>query len=493
MTSIVNRLARALALAACLAHVASMPPPAQAAPQPQAAPQNSDWPRWETPEEAGFSSQGLAEAERLWSAIDDAPVSAFFLVYKGRPLAAFGDVTADHECHSVRKSFMSALYGPYVADGTIDVEATLEELGIDDDPPLNESEKQARVRDLLMARSGVYHQAACETPGMRDLRPARGSHPPGTFWYYNNWDFNALGAIFRQQTGGDVFEEFKRKIARRLGMQDFRPSRCSYYYQMEYSDHPCYVFRMSARDRARFGQLFLQRGRWGGRQIIPETWVDQSTRPYSDTEPSSGLPGVHYGYMWWVETPETFQLLFDDSRLHHLRAFSANGNGGQLIMVVPDAEMVIVFAVDMHAGGDMEIEETLPMLETILTSREIIDLALVRSKVKQKTVAAGDRVKLIAKSRNRSAERSHPTTIDFYLSPERRPTVLGDDLRWIGKVDLQGLAAGKRKTARLKTFLPEDLPAGRYYLVTVVDDDKTNYDLNRDNNVLLGTKAIKVE
>ncbi len=340
-----------------------------------------------------------------------------------------------------------------------------------------------------MSRSGVYHEAACETPEMRDARPARGSHPPGTFWYYNNWDFNALGTIFRQETGRDIFEEFRRKIARRVGMQDFQTSRCRYQYESEYSDHPCYVFRMSARDRARFGQLFLQRGRWGRRQIIPEFWVDESTYPYSDTEESTGLPGFYYGLMWWIETPETFRRLFSDSRLHHLRAFSANGNGGQLIMVVPDTEMVIVFAVDMYAGGDMEVEETLPMLETIVTAREIVDLRVARTRISERVANAGDTINLKAKIRNRSAARTLATSVEFYLTSAAHP---GEELHRLGDAELPPVAAGQRRTVRLVTQVPEDLEGGSYRLIATVDDDKTNYDLRRDNNLQIGRRILEV-
>ena len=69
---------------------------------------------------------------------------------------------------------------------------SLEELGIDDfEPSLTLEEKQATVGDLIKARSGIYHPALGKSPGMRSMRPKRHSHPPGTFWYYNNWDFNA--------------------------------------------------------------------------------------------------------------------------------------------------------------------------------------------------------------------------------------------------------------------------------------------------------------
>lgn len=60
-----------------------------------------------------------------------------------------------------------------------------------------------------------------KTEGMKARRPARGSHRPGTFWYYNNWDFNALGTIFEQASGTHIYTEFKRRIAEPLQMQDY--------------------------------------------------------------------------------------------------------------------------------------------------------------------------------------------------------------------------------------------------------------------------------
>jgi CubicO group peptidase (beta-lactamase class C family) len=80
------------------------------------------------------------------------------------------------------------------------------DLGIDDSPPsLTAEEKQATVRHLLQARSGVYHVALAESPAVAAARPPRGSHPPGTFWYYDNWDFDALGTISEQETGAGIF------------------------------------------------------------------------------------------------------------------------------------------------------------------------------------------------------------------------------------------------------------------------------------------------
>ncbi len=86
--------------------------------------------------------------------------------------------------HSVRKSLVSALYGVAVGKGLVDVHRTLAELGVDDaKPPLSDQEKQARLVDLLTARSGIYHNSV-KADFERD-RPARHAHRPDTYFYYN--------------------------------------------------------------------------------------------------------------------------------------------------------------------------------------------------------------------------------------------------------------------------------------------------------------------
>jgi len=123
--------------------------------------------------------------------------------------------------HSMRKGFLSLLYGIAVDKGLIDLNKTLAELGIDENTPLTEQEKTATIRDLLMFRSGVYLPAEGEHDIQITARPARDSHKPGGMFFSNNFDANVLGTIFVQETGyqiGAFMEEF---LARPLGMQDF--------------------------------------------------------------------------------------------------------------------------------------------------------------------------------------------------------------------------------------------------------------------------------
>jgi CubicO group peptidase (beta-lactamase class C family) len=245
----------------------------------------------------------------------------------------------------MRKSLMSALYGVYAAEGKIDLNATLGELGIDDKTPLTDVEKTATVKDLLSARSGVYIEAAGEAHSMKATRPARGSHAPGAFWYYNNWDFNALGTIFDQLSGEkNIYTAFDKRIAGPTGMQDYVPEELHYAYE-PYSRHPYYGFRLSARDAARFGLLFLRNGRWGDKQVVPADWVRESTAAHSNIGPQSG-----YGYMWWLGEGEGAFPNVDEGP----GSYYASGANGQEIIVMPSRNLVVVHLADSDAGRSVD-------------------------------------------------------------------------------------------------------------------------------------------
>jgi CubicO group peptidase (beta-lactamase class C family) len=264
------------------------------------------------------------------------------IVQAGRVVDEWGETSTRFNIHSIRKSLLSAMYGIHVADGCIDLSNTMEQLGIDDnEPSLTPVEKRATVRDLLKARSGVYHPALYETPGMKAARPPRGSHEPGTFWYYNNWDFNVLGTLFERFTKSNLFREFKANIADPIGMQDFRLEDTQYVTGSD-SVWPAYPFRMTARDMARFGLLFLRNGAWRDRQIVPAAWVADSVTPYSEAGESGG-----YGYLWWVAAGGKH---VPGASLPE-GSYSARGAGGHYILVIPADDLVIVHRVNTDVRG----------------------------------------------------------------------------------------------------------------------------------------------
>lgn len=309
-----------------------------------------NWQRYRTPEDAGWSSQGLAQAERL---SQQAGSAAVFIVYDGAVLAEWGQTGRRFMCHSIRKSLLSALYGIAADAGAIDINETIGAAGIDEIQPLTKREKTAKISDLLKSRSGVYLPAAYETRSARENRPRRGSHEPGQYWYYNNWDFNTLATVYNRKAGDDLFHAFQTLIAEPLGMEDFALRHTHYHREPEISRHPAYRFRMSARDLARFGLLYLNGGRWRDRQIVPTSWISESTRAWSTIE------GGGYGYMWWTE----------DGQLGKLGAYAAWGYGGHALFVVPEARLVLVHRADTFSDRPVRNRSIYAILEAVLKAR----------------------------------------------------------------------------------------------------------------------------
>lgn len=301
--------------------------------------------KWEvvtTPEELGLSKDKLEEAKAYSSALD---TDALMIVVDGKVAYQWGDVDKKINTHSVRKSAISAVYGKYVKNGTIDLEATMDDLNIDDVDGLSKTESKATVRDLLKSRSGVYHPALYETTGMKNRKPERYAHKPGTFYYYNNWDFNVLGTILRQATGKHFFDLLYEDIAQPIGMEDYKPSDGN-DFNGKASIHNAYPFHITAKDLARFGWLMLNDGRWNGTQIIDRNWVKESTLSYSNTH----LDRYGYGYLWWIAHDPAE---YTGEVLKNLPAgsYSAHGAKGQFMMVIPAYNMVVVHRTNSDIRG----------------------------------------------------------------------------------------------------------------------------------------------
>jgi CubicO group peptidase (beta-lactamase class C family) len=253
------------------------------------------------------------------------PTTGFLAVQGNKTVLDYGDNSSPAYLASVRKSVLSVLFGRSIGNGAIALEATLEELGIDDVGGLLPIERQARVRDLLTARSGVYHAPSTST-GLEAGAPERGSKKPGEHFFYNNWDFNALGTIFERCTGRSVFDALGEDVAEPLGFQDFDLGRQRLLGRSDRSVHLAHHFFLSGRDLVRIGQVMLRGGRWGGRQVVPAEWVAASTSPRVGL--GAGAP-MGYGYLWWI--PQSLPA----------GTFLAIGNSGQYLLGIPPETVIV--------------------------------------------------------------------------------------------------------------------------------------------------------
>lgn len=304
-----------------------------------------------TPEEAGYSSEKLAA---LPAFLEAAGSESLLLLHDGKVLFEWGDIRRKRLVHSIRKALLNSLIGICLEEGRLHLSLTLDQMGIDDIPPsLTLVEKTATLEQVLQSRSGVYHDAAAESDGMAARRPSRGSHGPGTHYYYNNWDFNVAGHVYEQACGAIIYDAFDARIARPLGMLDYAnrivaeptdgaaipPHADGFYkHEPERSRFPAYHFRLSAHDLALYGQLFLQRGRWEGRQLVPADWITRSTRPVSILNERYGLA---YGMLWDVLVPAVGD---------EYPPFFHTGLGVHMLGVYPRQKLVLVHRVNTETG-----------------------------------------------------------------------------------------------------------------------------------------------
>jgi CubicO group peptidase (beta-lactamase class C family) len=291
--------------------------------------------------------------------------TGFIAVVGGRVLMDYGDLSAVSYLASVRKSILSMLIGNHVANGTIRLDKSLAEIGIDDLGGLSAQEKEATVLDLLTARSGVYHAASNPGDNLADA-PARGSRKHGTYQLYSNWDFNALGTVFEKETGRNIYDALEADLARPLGMQDWDRSIQRKSGDTTLSVHRAYHMNLSTRDMARIGYLMLRQGAWNGRQLVPADWVRKTTSaftPVSEMNPARLRSGPFgYGYLWWVwDGPASTGA--------YKGAYSGLGAVGQQISVLPALDLVVAHKTRPGEGRSVSHPQYLEVLDLLVKAR----------------------------------------------------------------------------------------------------------------------------
>ena len=273
--------------------------------------------------------------------VDSTVVTGLMIIQKGKVVYQYGDLEENSYIASCRKSVLAMLYGTYVEDGTIDLRKTLRDMNMDDVEGLLEIEKNATIQHLISARSGVFHPEGYPG-GMQQFAPERGSVTPGSYWLYSNWDFNAAGYVFENETGKNIYDEVERQLAIPLQMQDWKRELQHKEGDTTISRYLAYPMWFSTRDMARIGQLMLNRGRWGEQQVLSKSWIDEMLKERTSAkELNTNVPvfrdsGVNfgYGYMWW---------LFQDMEHPSFEgAYVALGAMGQAIAVFPAIDVVMV-------------------------------------------------------------------------------------------------------------------------------------------------------
>lgn len=242
-----------------------------------------------------------------------------------------------HILHSLSKSFTSTAVGLAIAAGKLSVDDPVLKFFPEEAPP-NPSDtlKAMRVRDLLTMTCGhqVEVKFSTNAPWVQSFLAHPVPFKPGTHFQYNTPGTHMLSAIVRKVTGETVLDYLQPRLFEPLGI-----AHPQWGTSPQGNTLGGWGLYLRTEDVAKFGQLYLQKGRWKGRQLVPESWVDQAT---SKQVSNGSDPTIDwdqgYGFQFW--------------RCRH-GAFRGDGANGQFCVVLPEQDAVVAITADT---GDMQAE-----------------------------------------------------------------------------------------------------------------------------------------
>jgi CubicO group peptidase (beta-lactamase class C family) len=316
-----------------------------------AAPVGGALPR-STPEAEGISSEAMLQFVKALDQIDG--LHAVMVLRHGQVVAEGWwspyDAEHPHVLYSLSKSFTSSAVGFAVAEGRLSIDDPVLKF-FPQDAPASPSDnlKAMRVRDLLTMSTG--HQD--EPPTAPDAVCAKSflawpvPHQPGSYFKYNTAASFMLSAIVQQATGQTVLDYLQPRLFAPLDIE--HPVWATNFQGISLGG---YGLRVRTEELARFGQFYLQRGNWQGKQLLPQTWVALATsKQVSNGTNLNSDWNQGYGFQFW--------------RCRH-NAFRGDGAFGQYCVVMPDQDAVVAInsgVKDLQAVLNVLWDKLLPNLQ----------------------------------------------------------------------------------------------------------------------------------
>ena len=309
----------------------------------------------------GESSKAMGKAfDKYLKAVADAgqDLHSIMIVQRGKVIKerwmGEGAWNKPHVLNSVSKTFTATAVGFAVAEGKLRLTDKVISFFPDQLPAeISPNLEKLEVRHLLTMSSGhdvdptplTRGEDSQELDWVRTFLAAPLTHEPGTFFVYNSLGTYMLSAIVQKVTGEKVIDYLYPRLFRPLGIVGAT-------WQESPQGINCggWGLYLKTEDLAKMGQLFLQKGTWNGKRLLPESWIDEATRSHIASLPagtrreeltikpkdSDWLQG--YGYQMW--------------RCRH-DAVRADGANGQYIIILPEQEAVIAMTANI---GDMQAE-----------------------------------------------------------------------------------------------------------------------------------------
>jgi len=261
---------------------------------------------------------------------------------------AFGP-EVKHDLRSISKSIVGLLYGIALAEGRV---PALEEPLVDHFPypdlAADPARRRMTVAHALSMTLGTEWDESLPYTDPRNSEIAMEMAPdryrfvlerplvaePGSRWVYNGGTTALLAHLIAEGTGTPLHDYAREKLFAPLGISDTEWVRGS-------NGEPAAAsgLRMRPRDLARIGQLVLDGGRWGERQVVPAEWLGVSFEPRAPS-----VEELAYGYQWWLWPRER--------RADGRRWMAAFGNGGQRLTIMPHLGLVVVVMAGKYNQPD---------------------------------------------------------------------------------------------------------------------------------------------
>jgi CubicO group peptidase (beta-lactamase class C family) len=267
---------------------------------------------------------------------------------RGEPLGVvtFGP-EVKHDLRSISKSIVGLLYGIALAEGRV---PALDQPLVDQFPAYADLARDPQRRRLTIAHAltmtlGTEWDEMLPYTSPRNSEIAMEMAPdmlrfvldrpivaePGSRWTYNGGCSALLGHLIAEGTGLPLTDFARETLFAPLGIRDTE-------WILASNGEPAAAsgLRMRPRDLAKIGQLVLDRGRWGGRQLVPADWLDVSFTRHATVE-----EGLDYGYQWWLGKMPDGQPWI-----------AGFGNGGQRLTIIPSLDLVVVVMAGNYNAPD---------------------------------------------------------------------------------------------------------------------------------------------
>lgn len=330
-----------------------------------------------SPESQGVSSAFFTSLLRDLSETKECKMHKFMALRNGKVICecAFAPYSIDHwhVSYSMCKSTVAMAIGILIDEGKLTLIDTLEDIFSEYKGKFKLHKKTITVKNLLDMTSGSEFNEAGSISGndwIKGFLEAGTKFEPGTQFEYNSMNTYMLSAIVTQKTGKSLFDFCKERIFEPLGIKRVFWESCP----KKITKGGWGLF-IRTEDMAKLGQLYLNKGKWNGKQIVPRKWVEESTIPQIMTGREDS---TYYGYQLWINEDRVGSYAF-------------NGMLGQNVFIYPDINMVVV-----TNAGNSDIFQT--SLMAIKIREAMKNLVIPGSGVLSEDFAEFSQLKALCKS-----------------------------------------------------------------------------------------------